>query len=200
MIDKIILVLANTKDDYDDNIKIIKKLKKNCKLFVESGIEFRLHKFCNRVEPDLIKYNIYKAPTLYFIANDLKLTDLDEIKDFISSLKDKCNELKTEAVIKDTKQNFVSGYPDDEVSQYRKNVNDNFQEDPIEWGLGDADNNEMDKSNMEKLMQAEVAKRGLGGTNNRAPRSSAAPSKTKNRFQNCRNDAEVAAMMYGLDD
>lgn len=199
--DKIVLVLSNTKDDYDDNIKILKKLKKNCKLFVESGIQFEVYKLGNRVDPQLIRYNIYKSPALYFIANELRLTDLDEIKDFLKSLKEKCNELKSEAILVDTKQNFVSGLPEDDISQYRKKVNRDFNEEPTEWGMGDMDENEMDKTNMEKLLQSEMNKRGMSGAHGRTPRSSSAPpGKSVNRFQGCKNDAEVAAMMYGLDD
>lgn len=201
--DKIILVLSNTKNDYEDNLKILKKLKKNCKLFIESGIQFEVYKLCGRVDPDLIKYRIYKAPSLFFIANDLRLTDLDDIKDFLKSLKEKCVELKNEVVISnDVKQNFVSGFPEDEISRYRNDVNKNFNEEPAEWGMGDMDNNEMDKSNMEKLLQSEMNKRNMGGSTGRVPSTSGGikSSKSINRFQNCKNDAEIAAKMYGLED
>lgn len=194
--DKIVLVLANTKHDYKDNIKILKKLKKNCKLFVESGVEFSVHKMTNKINPELIKYAIYTAPTLYFIANDLKLNDIDEIKDFIDSLKEKCHELKNQVA---TPAPFENKFDDDEISKYRNNVQKNFEEQPIEWGLGSNDENEMDKNNMEKLMSAEISKRGLSGSHNRIP-SSGGKKNSKNRFENCKNDAEIAAVMYGLDD
>lgn len=194
--DKIVLVLANTKHDYKDNIKILKKLKKNCKLFVESGVEFSVHKMTNKINPELIKYAIYTAPALYFIANDLKLNDIDEIKDFIDSLKEKCYELKNQV---ETPAKFENKFDDDEISKYRNNVQKNFEEQPIEWGLGSNDENEMDKNNMEKLMTAEISKRGLSGTHNRIP-SSGGTKNSKNRFENCQTDAEIAAVMYGLDD
>lgn len=196
--DKIILVLSNTKNDYKDNIKIIKKLKKNCKLFVDSGVEFCLYKMDNKINPELIKYSIYKSPCLYFIANELKLDDLDDIKDFIDSLKEKCLELKNQPIQKQT-SSFDNKIFDDEISDYRNKVQQNFQEQPIEWGLESHDENEMDKTNMEKLMGAELSKRGLSGTHNRIP-SSSGGKQSKNRFQNCKNDAEIAAVMYGLDD
>ena len=57
----------------------------------------------------------------------------------------------------------------------------------------------MEKKKKKKLMNAEISKRGLSGTHNRIP-SSGGKKNSKNRFENCKNDAEIAAVMYGLDD